>query len=186
MMSHGLTVTQGRHTGAIVTSHSGLRMEGTRSDVTWTQHDTRMCHSVAHGWRGHHSDVMWMRGQIEVMSRGWRGHHSDVTWTQCDTRTCHSMTRGWRGHVVMSPGLTMARGRHTGAIATSHGGTRTEGTRSDVTWTHGATRPCHSVTWGRRGCIPAVSHRLMVTQGWRGQIEVMSHGLSVTQGRVTL
>ena len=105
-MSHGLTMTQGHHTGAIVTSHSGLRMEGTCSDVTWTQHGTRTCHSVAHGWRGHHSAVMWMRGQIEVMSHA----------------------------------LTVAQGRHTGAIATSQCGTWMEGTRSDVMWTQRDTR----------------------------------------------
>ena len=116
VMSHGLTVAQGRHTGAIATSHGGTWMEETRSDVTWTQRDMRTCHSVAHGWRGHHSDVMWMRGQIEVMSHA----------------------------------LTVAQGRHMGAIATSHCGTWMEGTRSDVTWTQRDTRPCHSMTRGWR------------------------------------
>ena len=39
------------------------------------------------------------------------------------------VTRGRRGQIqVLSHGLTVARGRHTGAIAMSHGGTRTEGT----------------------------------------------------------
>ena len=61
------------------------------------------------------------------------------------------VTRGWRGRIeVMSHGLTVAQGRHTGAIAMSHCGTWMEGTSSDVTWTHGATRPCHSMTRGRR------------------------------------
>ena len=124
VMSHGHRVTQGHHTGATATSHGGTWMEGTRSDVTWTQHNTRM------------------EGT----------HHSDVMWTQRDTRPCHSMTRGRRGHVVMSCGLSMTRGcvtlwhmdggdttvmscgltvtrgHHTGATATSHGGTRMEGT----------------------------------------------------------
>ena len=36
----------------------------------------------------------------------------------------------------MSRGLTVARGCHTGAIVMSHGGTMTEGTSSDVMWTH--------------------------------------------------
>ena len=64
------------------------------------------------------------------------------------------VTQGWGGQIeVMSHGLTVAQGRHTGAIAMSHGGTRMEGTRSDVTWTHGdmrmeGTHPC-SATWTR-------------------------------------
>ena len=71
------------------------------------------------------------RGQIEVMSHGWRGHHSDVTWTQCDTRT----------EVTHPCGVTQ-----------THGDTRTEGTDSSaVTWTHCGTRTSHGchcdVTW---------------------------------------
>ena len=90
------------------------------------------------------------------------------------TRGRVTLTQGWRGQIeVMSPGLTVAQGRHTGAIATSHGGMRTEGTdNSDVTWTQRDTRTSH-------GC-----HR-NVTRGWRGLV-VMSHGLTVPQGRVTL
>ena len=51
------------------------------------------------------------------------------------------MSHGWRGQTeVMSRGLTVAQGHHTGAIAMSHGGTRTEGTHSDVMWAHCDTR----------------------------------------------
>ena len=83
-------------------------------------------------------------GDTTVMShglcvtRGWRGR-------------IEVMSHVWRGRIeVMSHGLTVAQGRHTGAIAMSHCGTWMEGTSSDVTWTHGATRPCHSMTRGRR------------------------------------
>ena len=45
-----------------------------------------------------------------------------------------TLTQGWGGQIeVMSHGLTVLQGCHTGAIAMSRGGTRMEGTRSDVT-----------------------------------------------------
>ena len=69
MMSHGLTVAQGRHTGAIATSHGGMRMEGTRSDVTWTQCDTRMEGTCR-------SDVTWTQHDMRTS----HGCHHDITW----------------------------------------------------------------------------------------------------------
>ena len=99
-MSRGLTMTRGHRTGAIMMSHGGTRMEGTRSDVTWTHGDMRT--EVTHP-----CNVTWTRCDMRMEGTD----NSDVTWAHCDTRMegtrCSDVT--WmRGQIeVMSHGLTM-------------------------------------------------------------------------------
>ena len=81
VMSPGLSVTRGHHTGAIMMSHRGTRTEGTHSDAMWTHGDTRTEGTD-------NSDVTWTHcdTRMEVT------HHSDVTWSQHDTRMGHTVT----------------------------------------------------------------------------------------------
>ena len=114
------------------------------------------------------SDVMWMRGQIEVMSHGHRV-----------TQERHT------GAIVTSHGGTRMEGTHPCNVTWTHGDTRTEGTdNSDVTWTR-----CDTRMEGTRSDVTWAQHDMrtchMVAHGWRGHV-VMSHGLMVLQGRVTL
>ena len=64
---------------------------------------------------------------------------------------------------------------HPCSVTWTHGDMRTEGTRRDATWAQGATRPCHCVTWGRRGQITVMSPGLTVTRGHHTGAIAMSH-----------